>query len=210
MPPQYILDIGFDDINLKAFLTGREKSTPPLTHRIDQPGRQDSVRELQNYSTGTMDGALSLAGIPGRRQSRTGQCRLKITDMKVGKLSPLAKLLYVLKLTKPRDFAFEGLLLDSYIKAEQLLVKKIDLSGDALAFTGSGSINLPETNVNLTLAARGRRLATAEPSLLQSLTEGLSPAVARIEVAGNLYDPDISVKTLPIFKDSLKVLGSKE
>jgi len=43
---------------------------------------------------------------------------------------------------------------------------------------------------------------------LQSLTEGLGGAVVRMEVTGNVHDPKIETKTLPLVEDTLKILGT--
>jgi len=39
------------------------------------------------------------------------------------------------------------------------------------------------------------------------LTEGLGGAVVRIEVTGNINDPRVDTKTLPVIEDSLEILG---
>ena len=115
----------------------------------------------------------------------------------------------MLKLTEPKDFAFEKMLVDSYIKHTSLFFRKIDLSGEAVAFNGSGWMNLQKQNVDLILTARGRRVATSEPSLLQSLAEGLGYGVVRMEVTGNIYDPQVKTKTLPVIRDAIEILGTK-
>jgi hypothetical protein len=69
-------------------------------------------------------------------------------------------------------------------------------------------MNLPSRNVDLVLVARGRRLATADPSILQSLTESLGQAVVQMEVTGDLYDPQITTKTFPVIGQSLRILGT--
>jgi len=43
---------------------------------------------------------------------------------------------------------------------------------------------------------------------LQSLTEGLGQAVIRIDVAGNLHEPEITTETLPVIRETLRVLGA--
>ncbi len=189
---EYLLQTGFDNIDLKQFLsdTERQRAFP------------------DGYTTGRMDGSLSFAAAVGESLPHIGRCRLQITDMKVGKLSPLAKLLNVLNLTEPKDFAFERMLVDSYIRHNRLFFERFDLSGDSVAFNGSGWMDLQTEDIDLLLTARGRRLATAEPSLLQSLTEGLSPAVVRMEVTGSVYDPKITTRTLPLFRDTLEILGT--
>jgi hypothetical protein len=189
---EYLLQIGFHNIDLKQFLsTTRRKKTADNGH-----------------TSGKMNGSLSLSGRLDDSSSRIGTLRLAISDMRVGKLSPLAKLLQVLKLTEPKDFAFDRMFLDSYIKQNSLFVKKLDLSGQAVAFYGSGSMNLQTRNVNLVLTARGPRLATADPSVLGSLTEGLGQAVVRMEVTGDFYDPQVTTRTLPVIQDSLRILGT--
>jgi len=132
-----------------------------------------------------------------------------MSDMQVGQLSPLAKLLQVLKLTEPKDYAFDQMFVDSYIRRNDLLVKKLDLSGRAVAFYGSGRMDLQTRNVDLALTARGRRLATADPSVLQSLTEELGRAVVKMEVTGDFYDPKVTTKALPVIGETLQILGTK-
>jgi hypothetical protein len=190
---EYLLQVGFDNIDLKQFLSDTNPKETPRN----------------NQTTGKMSGVLSVAGRTGESLPYIGRCRLQITDMQVGKLSPLAKLLSVLKLTEPKDFAFEQMLVDSYIKHNRLFIEQFDLSGKSVAFNGSGWIDLQSRNADLVLFARGRRLATAEPSILQSLTEGLGRAVVRMEVTGNVYDPEITTTTLPVIKEAAGILGTR-
>jgi hypothetical protein len=156
-----------------------------------------------------MDGLLSINARIGDNSSRVGVCRLTMRDMQVGRLSPLGKLLQVLKLDEPKDFAFDQMFVDSYIRRNDLLVRKLDLSGQTVAFYGSGLMDLKTRNVDLDLTARGRRLATDEPSIFQSLTEGLGRAVIKMEVTGDFYDPDVKTEALPVIRETLKILGTK-
>ena len=124
-------------------------------------------------------------------------------------LALLAKILSVLKLSGPQDYAFDQMVIDSYIENKKLNLEKIDLSGKTLAFNGSGWIDLESKQINVILAARGRRLATDKPSIMQSLADALSPAVVRIDVTGDFHDPKVETMTLPVLKDSLEILGTK-
>jgi len=195
---EYQLQVGFNNIDLRQFLSSPKTGETP---EIDR-------------TTGTMSGSLSIGGRINEGSSRTrslqnriGRCRLIINNMQVGKLSPLAKMLYVLKLKEQKDFAFGQMVIDSYIKNDKLLIEKFDLSGEAVAFYGSGWMDMPSENINLTLTARGERLAAAEPSIMQSLAEGLGRAVMRIEITGDVHDPHVETKTLPVIEDSLEILG---
>ncbi|UCE99216.1 MAG: hypothetical protein JSV82_08610 [Planctomycetota bacterium] len=189
----YILQVGFENIDLNQFLSDRKP--------------KDSYGT--SHTTGKMSGSLNVTGQLDQNLPHIGRCRLLITDMQVGKLSPLAKLLQVLQLTEPSDYAFQRMLVDSYIKDDRLFLEKFDLSGESLAFKGTGYLDLQSRDVDLTLTARGDRLATAEPSVLQSLTDALGTAVVRLEVTGSVYDPHVETKTLPVFQDSLQILGTR-
>lgn len=195
--PEYLLQIGFSDIDLRQFLLDVSRKL------------RGAVPPPESHSKGRMGGSLSVNARYGEDSSRIGICRLVINDMQVGHLSPMAKLLQVLKLNEPRDFAFDRMLVDSYVRHNKVFIRDFDLSGRGLAFNGSGCMDLQKRNIELVLAARGDRLAAADPSLFQSLAEGLGRGVVRVEVTGDIYDPKIETKTFPVFRDSLNILGTK-
>jgi hypothetical protein len=203
---QYQLQIGFENIDLKRFLSDSKGPLLPLGILSDA----DPQGTGRNSSTsGKMSGSLSVSTVAGDNSSRFGRCRLRITDMQVGKLSPLTKLLQ-LKLSESEHFAFDRMLVDSYIKNNRLFFKEVDLAGKDLAFNGSGSMDLQTKDINLVLFARGHhRLATEEPSVLQSLAEGLGIAVVRMEITGNFYDPHVKTRALPVIKEAVRILGTK-
>jgi len=190
---KYSLDMGFDNINLRQFLSD---------------GRGEEKPKNGFTTSGQMDGSVSLAGRIDENNSRLGRCKLQIRNMQVGKLSPLAKVLSVLRLTEPKDYAFEQMFVDSYIRNDKLILEKLDLSGNSVAFNGSGWMDLRNQDIDITLTARGGRLATAEPSVLQSLSDDLGLAVVRMDVKGNYYQPQVKMKTLPVIEETLKLLGT--
>jgi len=198
-PLGYRLHIGFNDIDLKQFLTDASRKSQNASGQT----------QFKGHTTGKMDGSLGISARVGDSSSRLGRCRLAVSDMQVGQLSPLAKLVLVLGLTEPKDFAFNRMLVDSYIKGDKVFFKQFDLSGDALAFSGTGSTDLKDRSVDLILAGRGDRIKSADPSFLQSLAEGLGRAVVRIEVSGSIYDPKVETKAFPVIEDSLNILGTK-
>ena len=152
------------------------------------------------------------AGAPVRSPGvpRRGVCHVDIANMQVGKVSALRNVLSVLRLSEPTDYTFERMSVESYIRADKLLIPKLDLSGRSAAFTGSGTMDLPTEEINLMLTARGTRVAAAGPSVLQSLTEGLSGAVVRMGVTGKVDSPRVQTKALPVIGDSLRILGTPE
>ncbi len=188
---KYLVQSGFEDIDLKRFLSD--------TSRVRKNGNN-------GYSSGRLCGSLNISG---GAADRIGMCRLKVTDMEVGKMSPMAKLLAVLQLNEPTNYAFDQMVVDSYIKRDRLHFERIDLSGRAVAFNGSGQMNLVDQGVDLTLTARSGRLVDAEPTVWQSLTDALGGGVIRMNVKGSLYDPQITTETLPVIKNTFGILGTR-
>jgi hypothetical protein len=188
----YVLQTGFSNVDLKRLLADTKLEQAPEN----------------GYTTGQMDGLLSINAQIGDVSTRLGVCRLAMSDMQVGKLSPLAKLVDVLRLAAPKDFAFDRMLVDSYIRGNKLLIRNLDLAGKAHAFSGSGELDLQSLNVKLTLAPRSQRLAGDDPSIWQDLTDGLGQAFVRIDVAGDLHEPKITTETLPVIRDTLQILGT--
>jgi hypothetical protein len=190
---QYLLCAAFHRVDLQQFLMA------------GKPGTAE-----RRSSTGVLNAALSLEARVGDNSSRRGSCSIEIADMGVGKVSPLANLLSVLSLNEPTDYTFERMLVDSFIKHNQLIIRTFDMSGRNVAFTGAGGMSLPDEEVNLILTARGRRAGRAEPSVLQSLTEGLGGGVVRMTVTGRPEDLHIETRALPVIGDSLRLLGTAE
>jgi hypothetical protein len=202
----YLLDVGFFGIDLKKFLedsiAGRKET---------QEASQAKKAEHHNGLTGgNMNGSLSIRGTMGDENDRIGICRLYITDMQAGKLSIIGKLLYILNLTEPRDFAFDQMLVDSYIQSNRIILKKVDFSGKALAFNGAGELNLKNFDIDLLLTARGQRLAGASPGVLQSLGEGIGRGIVQVDIKNSIFEPQIKVRALPVIEDTLSLLGTKE
>jgi hypothetical protein len=190
---EYLLRATFHRVDLQQFLRAGK---PEMTEK--------------HLSTGVMNALLSFVAQVGDNSSRRGVCSIEIADMQVGKVSPLANLLSVLSLNEPTDYRFERMLVDSFIKRNQLTIRTFDMSGRNVAFTGAGGMSLPDEEVNLTLTARGRRAERAEPSVLQSLTEGLGGGVVRLTVTGRPDALHIETQALPVLGDSLRLLGTAE
>ncbi|MBN2589227.1 MAG: hypothetical protein JXA96_05165 [Sedimentisphaerales bacterium] len=188
---KYVLEAAFENVNLERFLSDTN----------------DTEENSHNHVSGKMSGAISLSSQIPQNNSRVGTCSVLIKNMQIGKMSPLAKLFQVLNLNEPSEYAFDSMLIDSYIKRNGLFVDKLDMSGKSVAFQGSGLISLSNGDVDLSLTARGRRLATDDPSIFQSLTEGLGQAVMRMDVTGDYRNIKVVTKTLPVIEGTLQIFG---
>ena len=191
-PWQYLVDVAFGNINLHELIKKQQ----------DLSG--------DSYSTGVLGGSAAFQGIIGNEQTRLGRCSILITDMKVGKLSPIANVLQMLKLDEPTDYAFEKLFANSYIEKNMLNIDRIDLAGKSLAFNGSGWVDIKTKDINIKLAVRGKRIATLDPSVLQSLAEGLGRAVLQVNVTGSYDNPKVNAKPLPVLEKTMEVISPNE
>ena len=139
------------------------------------------------------------------------QVKIEFTNKPItawgGLATIVAKLLEVLRFREPRKNAFGEMFVDSYIKGDNLRVRKLDLSGRSSAFYGSGLADLRTKKIDLKLIARGKRSATADPSVIGSLAEGLGSAVVQIDVIGDFYDPQVITRPLPFIKETLEIFG---
>jgi hypothetical protein len=204
---EYTLELGFDDIDLRQFLS--DTSQTKDADNVHTSGRMNGSLSILGH---TGEAAKANHGRPdagGNAHARIGRCRLTISNMHVGKLSLLARLMSVLQLTEPGDCVFDRMLADSYIKDNKLFFEYLDLSGNAVAFRGSGSIDLQTEQLDLVLFARGHRLAATKPSIFQSLTDTLGYSVVRMDVNGTLDDPKVTTTTLPILQQTLDIFSGK-
>jgi hypothetical protein len=195
--PSFELQSGFEGADLREFLADRAK--PP-----------EGCGEGGCYSTGRMNGQINVAGALGDKASYLGTCRIDITNMQVGKVSLIGRLLGLLKLTEPSDYTFNRMSFDGYIKNGRLNFQNLELSGASLTFAGTGWMNLGDKKLELKLAARGPRIAAIKPDVIGSLTSAISPGVLQVLVSGSAYEPKIEVKALPVVGETLELLGTKK
>ncbi len=211
----YGFELVFEDAQLQRFLEDKASS-----RQGSGDGKREGVEvgeegglEMEarsKYGSGLISGLFNVEKQAGRPGSLIGRCDFSILDMEVGKASPLSKLLYVLNMKAPKDFLFYKMEVDSFIKGNRVLFDNIDLSGRAVSLNGRGFMNTKDMFLDLVLNVRGKRKPGLELSPLQSLTEDIGRGVVRMDVKGNVYEPEVTVTTLPILGWPLGILGKPE
>jgi hypothetical protein len=191
------LQSGFEGANLRKFLADRAKLP-------------EDCNDGSCFSTGRMSGTVNVAGRANEIPTYLGMCRIEIENMQVGKISLVGKLLSLLELTEPSDYVFDRMLFDAYIKDGRLQFETLELSGAALTFAGTGWMDMTNKKLELTLAARGPRIAAIKEDVIGSLTTALSPGVLQVLVTGSAYEPKIDIKPLPVIGNTLELLGTKK
>ncbi|MFA5554254.1 MAG: AsmA-like C-terminal domain-containing protein [Phycisphaerae bacterium] len=181
---------GFKEVSLQEFLK-------------DQAERETAG----GITSGTLNGSISLSGSKGQVSSYFGTCTVNINDIRIGRLSPVARVLSALKLQEPADYAFENMSFDSYIKSSVMYFERFELTGKTLNFTGKGTMEINSKNLDLKLAVRGPRLADIDPPLIGFLTDILGQAVLGMEVTGNINNPQVTIQPLPLIKGLIELFG---
>jgi hypothetical protein len=186
----YLLACTANDINVAEFAAA--SNTADATH----------------INSGRLSGSLNVYTPADANEPRKGTLRIKVVDMQVAKLGLLGKMLLVLKLTEPTDYAFDSFAATAYLNRNDVIFDRLQFTGKSLAFSGSGKVNLDPGTVNLVFTAAGPRLLS-NSSILKSLAEGFAPAVIRVNITGPLSDPRIEQTTLPVIHDTLEILGTR-
>ena len=98
--------------------------------------------------------------------------------------------------------------MDSYIRGRELYIEDFSLYGPFVWLKGAGKLDLNTYNIDLKLSLYSFD-SEKEPSFIESLTAGLSPALLKVEVVENYSDPKIKIIPLPILKNPFGIIGVK-
>ncbi len=186
--------LGLSNANLHALLKDRRPTGP----------------DLGEPSQGILAGSVSLGLQQEEKSTCIGHCQLSVHDMKVGARSPLAKILGSLRGHAKDDIHFDRMFVNGYIQNERIHFQRFDISGRSLALQGVGSLDVKANQIQLNLVTRGERNAISDPTVLQSLSEGLGGAVIRMNVEGDPMRPVVTTRTLPVLEDTLRILGATD
>jgi hypothetical protein len=127
--------------------------------------------------------------------------------MELARRSLLGKVITAMQLNDPTDFIFSGMTVEAYLKEREIIFEQVYMSGKSMVLQGNGQLDLENNDVDLDFIASGKRV-TSEPSFLESLAKGLGSAVVKVEVHGDVEQPNIET-TMPLFKNPLGIFGTK-
>jgi uncharacterized protein YhdP len=188
---------GFDGADLRKFLA-------------DSNAQPANCPDGSCYSSGSMSGTVNVAGTVSDKVDYLGTCKIEISKMQVGRISFIGRLLGLLNLTEPSDYVFDRMFFDAYIKNGRLNFEKLELSGPAVAFAGTGWMDMRDKKMKLTLSAKGPRILAVRKDLIGSITGAISSWILQVVVTGSAYEPKVEIKPLPVIKDTIELIGTKK
>jgi hypothetical protein len=186
---RYVLDTLFDEVRI-----------------ADMP----AVNPEKVYATsqGTGSGSIGVRGLMGDPASSMGRISIGVRDMKMARRSLIGKVLAAMQLNEPSDYIFSDMSAEAFVKGNEIIFDRILMSGKSVVLLGSGKLDLKSNDISLKFNSYGTEV-TSYPSFFETLARGLGSAVVQVEVYGNMDDPQIETKSLPVLKNPLRILGEQ-
>ena len=184
----YALDVLFDNVAFKGL----------ASQQWVDSGQTSPERP------GWASGAVQIRGRFGDTQSHLGRLSAGITEVEVAKRSLIGKVLTALQLNQPTDYVFNRVDADAYLQGDKLVIERVYMVGPALVMEGRGQLDTERMRVSLVFTV-GRTVGP-ESSFIQSLATALGSAMVRVEVNGDIDEPQIATDALPLMTRPLYML----
>ncbi|MBY0312099.1 MAG: hypothetical protein K2W85_08525 [Phycisphaerales bacterium] len=141
-------------------------------------------------SRGKIDARLTVRGVAGDLNSRTGEGAIRISEGDVLRLPVMLPLIQVSNLQLPSKDRL------SYMQSEFLIdgpaadFHQISLLSDSIAIVGTGTLTWPQLNLNMRFTSKGR----ARVPLLSDIFDLLRDEIVSTTVSGKLAEPVVRVE----------------
>lgn len=159
----------------------------------------------EQVQRGQANGVIDLQGCIGQPQTKQGRIDLTVSKMQLGKQTLIGKMLTVIQFREPKDYVFNRMEMEVFVMGDELVCERVRIVGRPFVFHGKGRVDLGTNRITMDLVALGG-LAGVEPVILDSLLRGLGSAFWKIEIRGDLREPEIRTISLPIIQFPLDLL----
>lgn len=165
----------------------------------------ESPIDGEQVQRGTAEGMIDVRGRIGRAESKEGRMSAAVSQMQLGKQTLVGKVLTAIQFREPKDYVFNRMEMEAFIRGDEVVFDRLRILGRPFVFHGDGRINLKTNHIEMDMLALGG-LAGVEPLILDSLLRGLGSAFWKIEIRGDLREPEIRTISLPILQFPLDLL----
>lgn len=148
----------------------------------------ESVLPDPDSSRGVMDAWLSIAGRAGMPATRVGRGSLRVTSGQVLRLPVVYELMQVSNLLLPSGDQLDYLQAVCHVEGERVHFPQIALLSDSISVIGSGNIDFPDLDIDMTFNSR----ANTRMPLLSDLLEAMRNELVTTRMTGYVADPQIS------------------
>lgn len=182
----YELELNYQRVDLQQFIAATRKITPA-----------ESVK-------GLAAGSLVLLGKFDDLSQPRGKFTARMLDMKMGQQSLLGKVLTAVQLKRPENFVFKEIDLAADVRGSELIFDRVRMVGDPLVFHGNGTVDLKSRQIAMELASWDR-MVQGEDNVLDMLFRGIGSALWKVEIQGDLDEPNVNAVFLSVLKQPLDV-----
>ncbi|HAL44461.1 MAG: hypothetical protein A2Y12_18995 [Planctomycetes bacterium GWF2_42_9] len=187
---------GFGDYNIDIAIVGvsSEKFVSP-----------DAVEK----SGGSLNGEFRVQGNLQKPDDARGRLSLQANGLQLSAKSLVTNIRTAILEAINKDLAFDNVKLQGVVKGKVVEISKMDIYGPTASLRGSGTYEPEADLLHIDFAAYSAA-GKDNPALFDNLTSGLGAAFLKVYVRGSLDKPVVKVEALPIFKQSLEILGTKQ
>lgn len=173
-----------------------EAKLDALQVQLDQFGKHNRLgadAQLQ----GPAQAQLYLRGEGSDLSGLKGNGLVEVPNGKLYRLPLLLDLLKVFGLREPDRTAFEQARMLFAIEGPLMLVKALDLYGNAISLRGQGSLNLDGSNLNLDFSTDWGRVPQMLPAGISNPLQAISDQLFKIKVRGKISAPRFEKEFIP-------------
>ncbi|MBL8745804.1 MAG: hypothetical protein JNK58_05530, partial [Phycisphaerae bacterium] len=152
-------------------------------------------------SRGEIDASISIAGTLGLAEGRRGRGSARISGGEVIALPGAMPMLRLSNLQPPLGEPLESATASFYLSGDTLTFESLQASSESLVIVGTGTITLPEAELNLEFNSAGRGTIP----ILDDLLRGLRNEIMTTIVTGTIASP---VYRLEAFPGTQRMLGA--
>jgi hypothetical protein len=182
---------------------------------LDAVGVQLDVFGQHNLGTGPNKAqlhgparaSLFLTGVGEDLLTLKGEGRVDIPQGKLGQLPILLDLLKAFGLRMPDRTAFEQARLLFAIEGPRVLIRQLDLFGNAVSLHGQGAVDLDGTNLDVDFTATFGRFSQLLPPGIEVIPQAISSQLFKIKMRGALGKEghlDFNQEWMPAMIDPLR------
>lgn len=191
-----------NETSLSAYTVGLNFEGIPVNRLVASPTSESEDEPAQR---GQATGTLNVQGRLDQTESAEGQLSAMVSKMRLGRQSLIGRMLTAIQFREPKDYVFNRMEIEAFLMGNTVVIDRVRIEGRPFVFHGDGRFDLKANRLEMDLVALGG-LAGTEPFFLDSLLRGLGAAFWKIEVRGDLAEPEIRTISLPILQLPLELL----
>lgn len=192
---------GLETLGYKLGITLNDVDVPQLL-------AADTQDTLTRVGQGLAFGALTLEGDLKAMSESSGKMTVTVKDMQLGQQSLPGKILTAVQFKQPDEYIFSEVQAEAYIRPQEIIIETVRMVGKPLVFRGKGKVDLQQKTIEMDWVGYDRLLGS-EDTILDLLARGIGSAIWKVEVRGDVKEPQVNAVFLSVLKQPLDIFEKK-